>query len=304
MSYVSPSYTQMLGFNKKEYMTHSRTHLTDNHINDEIKAKTQKAIMGIKQAPYLAETFHKDGSKRLLEVSETPVFDTNGNVIAVEGIAHDVTKQKQIEDEIKQQLKQKEVILKEIHHSIKNNFASIGNLLSMQAQEAKNPVAVATLQDAIGLIKSMEILYEKLLMTDNYNITSFKQYVNNLIDDIITIVFNNSDISIIKQIDDFQLDPKRLIPVGIIVNELLTNIMKYAFPGKDSRSIEIIVKEISGKVTLTISDNGIGLPNGFDLNNQTGFGLILVKMLSEQLEGKFNITSDKGTTCTLEFSIN
>ncbi len=302
-SYVSPSVTQMLGYTQKEAMYHYGTHLTDNPINDEVNAKTQKAIMGIKQPPYLAEIFHKDGSKRLIEVSETPVFDKNGNVIAIEGIAHDVTKSKQQEDKIKQQLKEKEVILKEVHHRIKNNFASIASLLSLQTDSLSNPETITSLNNAIGQVNSMKILYEKLLLTDNYNRTSLKQYLEDLIDDIITLSFSNTNITITKQIDDFQLDPKRLVPVGIIVNELLTNVMKYAFPGKKSGLIEITAKENTGNVIITIQDNGIGFPKEFNIDTQTSFGLMLVKMLSEQLKGNFSIKNNNGAICSLEFSI-
>ncbi len=149
----------------------------------------------------------------------------------------------------------------------------------------------------------MKILYEKLLLTDNYNRTSLKQYLEDLIDDIITLSFSNTNITVKKQIEDFQLDSKKMVPIGIIVNELITNILKYAFPERKTGEIRITVKEKSGDVTLTISDNGIGLPENFDLNNETGFGLMLVKMLSEQLEGNFSIKSNNGTIGILTFSV-
>ncbi|MCK5672859.1 MAG: sensor histidine kinase, partial [Spirochaetales bacterium] len=143
----------------------------------------------------------------------------------------------------------------------------------------------------------------KLLLSDNYGFTSIREYLNNLIDGIINLFPDAINTIVEKHIADFKLDPKRLVPVGIIVNELLTNVMKYAFNKKESGLIEISVQEDSGKITITIHDNGIGLPNGFDLNKQTGFGLMLVKMLSEQLEGTFTIENYKGTKSTLKFSI-
>ncbi|MDA3940318.1 MAG: ATP-binding protein [Spirochaetia bacterium] len=119
----------------------------------------------------------------------------------------------------------------------------------------------------------------------------------------VSIFPGSINISVEKQIDDFQLDPKRLVPVGIIVNELLTNTMKYGFSGRDSGHIEVIVKENNGKITLTIQDNGVGLPEGFNISEAKGFGLMIVKILCEQLKGDFTIENKKGTRSTLEFCI-
>ena len=149
----------------------------------------------------------------------------------------------------------------------------------------------------------MHVLYERLLLTDNYNVTSVKEYLTNLINDIINLFSLSIDITLEKQIDDFQLDPKRLVPVGIIVNELLTNVMKYAFTDRTSGLIKIIVKENSGNVTLCIMDNGNGLPENFNIKTQTGFGMMLIKILSEQLGGSFTIENNNGTRSTLEFSL-
>ena len=149
----------------------------------------------------------------------------------------------------------------------------------------------------------MQILYEKLLLTDNYQVTSIKEYLDNLIDQIIDLFSNTIDISVEKQIDDFQLDSKRLVPIGIIVNELLTNIIKYAFTDRGSGLIQVTLIENLRNATFTIQDNGNGLPKGFDIDTQNGFGLMLVKILSKQLDGTFTIENDNGVKSTLEFHI-
>ena len=220
-----------------------------------------------------------------------------------DNLVREIELRKEAEEKISIQLHEKETILKEVHHRIKNNFASIGSLLSLQAQSVTNPEAISTLMDAMGRINSMQVLYEKLLLTDDYQVTSVREYLDNLICDIISLFSEGLDITVERQIDDFRLDPKRLVPVGIIVNELLTNIMKYAFTGRASGLIEVVVKENSGNVNLTIQDNGNGLPDGFDVETQETFGLMLVKMLSEQLGGSFTIENDNGTRSTLEFYI-
>jgi len=198
---------------------------------------------------------------------------------------------------------EKEIILKETHHRIKNNIASIGSLLSLQIRLTNNTEAKSILQNATGRIESMQIIYEKLLLTNKYTNISVKEYLFSLIDEIMNLFPNKEKPEINKKIDDFFLDTKYLIPLGIIINELLTNIMKYAFTKQTSRLVEIRVTETKGKVSLIIQDNGKGLPDGFDLTDSDGFGLTLIKMLSQQLYGTFAFENDNGTKSTLEFVI-
>lgn len=111
-------------------------------------------------------------------------------------------------------------------------------------------------------------------------------------------------ITIDKKIDDIQLDSKQLFPLGIIINEILTNTFKYAFTGRDSGSIEISLKKNKVNVTLSVRDNGIGLPDGFATEKQKGFGIMLIKMLTEQLEGSYTISDNhSGTESIFKFPI-
>jgi PAS domain S-box-containing protein len=215
----------------------------------------------------------------------------------------DITDRKKAEEKVKKQLLEKEIILKETHHRIKNNFASVISLLSLQAQSTSNNETYASLQDAIGRVNSMFILYEKFLLTDDYKFTSVKEYLSVLADDIIELFPGELEITVEKQISDFNLEPERLVHLGIIVNELLTNIMKYAFTERDSGRIEIMLKENQRKAVLIIQDDGKGLPEGFDLSESKGFGLVLIKMLCQQLDGTFLIENESGTKATLEFVI-
>ncbi len=251
--------------------------------------------------PFVWEIYNEK-LKRWYELHDQAIPWTDGRLVRLE-MAMDTTDRKHLEEEINHQLADKEIILKEAHHRIKNNFASIVSLLSLQVNSISNPEAISALQDAIGRVSSMQILYEKLLLTDNYNVTSIKQYLENLIDEIISLFPDNINISLKKQIDDFELDSKRLVPIGIIINELLTNTMKYGFPEKNSGLLHITVVKNNGNVTLSIQDDGIGLPDGFNIKKQKGFGLMLVKILSQQLKGNFTIENNNGTKSTLEFSI-
>jgi len=193
------------------------------------------------------------------------------------------------EEEIKRQLAEKETILKETHHRIKNNIASIENLLFLQMESVTNKEALSALQDAAGRVNSMRILYDKLLFSENYTELSTKIYLESLLDTVISLFPEEKNVQLNKQIDDFNIVSKKLFPVGIIINELITNIMKYAFKDMRTCLIQISLKNIENHLTLTIQDNGIGLPAGFDIDKSKGFGLMLVKILAEQLGGSFTI---------------
>jgi two-component sensor histidine kinase len=235
--------------------------------------------------------------EQLLDVYERSVLEITDKLYK------EITERKKAEEEIKRQLAEKETLLKEVHHRIKNNIASIGGILSLHVQSIANPEAIAVLQDAIGRVDSMQILYDKLLLSEDYKDISVKNYVESLTDTVSALFSDSAKVTIDKRIADFQLDPKRLFPLGIIINELLTNKMKYAFINRDAGLIKISLKNVKNHITLTIQDNGNGLPDGFDINESKGFGLKLVKMLSRQLGGSFSIKKHAGTRSTIEFNI-
>jgi PAS domain S-box-containing protein len=234
--------------------------------------------------------------------TKMPLRDAGGNLIGTFGISRDITGRKQAEEEIRRQLAEKETLLREVHHRIKNNIASIGGLISLRLKSVRNPEAVAVLQDAIGRVDSMRLLYDKLLLGEGYKDLSVKNYVESLTDTIVALFPDSIRITVEKRIADFQLDAKRLFPLGLIINELLTNKMKYAFTSRDADRISITLDNHAGRVTLAIQDNGDKLPEGFDIERSRGFGLMLVKMLSQQLGGSFSIATQAGTCCVVEFN--
>jgi PAS domain S-box-containing protein len=219
------------------------------------------------------------------------------------GIISDITERKQAEEKIRRQLDEKELILKEVHHRIKNNITSVESLLSLQARSIKSPEAVSAIRDAVGRIQSMRVIYDKLLPDQAYRTVSVKNYIEELVDAVVNIFPSKGMVTIEKRIDDFQLEVRKLFPVGTIINELLTNVMKYAFVSKDSGTVRIFLSKNENHVTLSVKDDGNGLPPDFNSETSGGFGLVLVRLLAEQLDGRFSISAGGGTTSTIEFMI-
>ncbi|MBK7500163.1 MAG: CHASE domain-containing protein [Ignavibacteriales bacterium] len=321
-------------FSKVFYLNPSACGLTDldNHkfveVNDafcnlfgfskdEVIGKTGSDL-GIINAKVLNDTFSKLDNNGVIKTIEADLKAKNGNIKHVMLLAdiinvqdkkfrftvfNDITESKLAEDEIKRQLQEKEVLLREVHHRIKNNITSIGNLLSIHANSISNPEALSILQDAIGRVQSVALIYNKLLLTDDYQDISVKKYFEDLIDAVVNIFSLNDSVVIVKEIDDFALDVKRIFPLGTIVNELLTDSLKYAFVNKNSGLIVIKLEKNGNHISLAIKDNGNGLPKGFDVSESNGLGLMLVKMLCQQLGATFKIESEQGTRSTIEFDV-
>ncbi len=219
------------------------------------------------------------------------------------GFFQDITGRKNAEEEIKRQLSEKENLLKEVHHRIKNNIASIEGLLRMQADSTENTEVKNALLDAISRVQSIRVLYEKLLLGKDYQEISVKSYIESLVDSLVLVLSDSRNVTIEKRLTDFTLNSNLVIPIGIIINELFTNIFKYAFKGKIDGLISITLDKTDDQVTLTIKDNGIGIDARFFKNKTPGFGLTIVKMLSEQLKGTYTIENDNGAKSVLKFKI-
>ena len=145
------------------------------------------------------------------------------------------------------------------------------------------------------------VLYEKLYQTSSFDAISVKDYIPTLIDEIMQNFPNSGQVQVEKSIDDFILDIGKIQPLGMIINELLTNIMKHAFTGRKEGLITITLSQADAIITLAIQDNGSGMPETIDFKNSTGFGLTLVEMLTKQLGGSIRVERNKGTKIILVF---
>ena len=213
----------------------------------------------------------------------------------------DITNRKKAEDTDKLLIAEKEMMLKEVHHRIKNNMSTINALLLLQAGSLQDKDAIRALEEAGNRVRSMELLYEKIYQATNYSELAIGEYLSPLVDDIISNFPNRAALRTEKTFADFAIPVKKLQPLGIIINELLTNIMKYAFAGKSGGTVRISASLEKNLVTLAIQDDGNGMPESVDFEHSTGFGLVLVNGLTRQLGGSIRIERGNGTRIVLEF---
>jgi len=175
------------------------------------------------------------------------------------------------------------------------------SLLSLQAESLEDPASVAALEVVKNRIQSMMMLYETLYKSANFTDISVKDYLPPLIDEILSNFPNAESVHIEKDMDDFVLGVKKLQPLGMILNELLTNIMKYAFGGGENGTITVTAKLLGQRVNIVVQDNGKGMPESVNFEKSTGFGMMLVGALTEQLGGTIKIERGNGTRIVLDF---
>nr|QNO44174.1 hypothetical protein NLDJDEJO_00006 [Methanosarcinales archaeon ANME-2c ERB4]QNO46569.1 hypothetical protein NKHCAGDB_00002 [Methanosarcinales archaeon ANME-2c ERB4] len=213
---------------------------------------------------------------------------------------------KRSEDRIKASLKEKEVLLQEVHHRVRNNLQVILSLLDMQARIVKDKDVKDALSESINRVHAMAIIHNQLYESENLSEVNMKGFVDNLVGQLLH-VYSVQDTRITSNVSvaDYPLPISIAVPAGLIVNELLSNAFKHAFVNRNEGTIGVSfgVSE-KGLVSLAVSDDGIGLPPGFDINESKTLGLRLVKILTEdQLQGTLDVTSDGGVTFSIEFDI-
>lgn len=214
----------------------------------------------------------------------------------------EVTERRRAEDRIRHSLDEKEVLLKEIHHRVKNNLQVISSLLSLQSHSVTDHGVRAMFTDSQSRVKSMALIHEKLYRSADLARIPFGEYLGDLIQHIQRTIGPASRIQVRLDVENVLLDIDQAVSCGLIVNELFSNAMKHAFPDGESGIIDIIFRRgLDETITMTICDNGIGLPDGFVLKRAESLGLKLVSTLTKQLSGEIQIVSDEGTTFTITF---
>lgn len=206
-------------------------------------------------------------------------------------------------DSLEKVIKEKEWLLREIHHRVKNNLHMVVGLLVSQTEFLKGKEAVDAISESQRRVEAMAMIHQKLYQSENLSMIDMPSYIDELTS-YLKDSFNNESIRFALDIEKIQFPISHSIPVGLILNEAITNALKYAFPDHRKGVIKIILKKYNpDSFLLTIWDNGIGLPADFDLQNTNTLGLRLLQGLSDDIQASIAITTDNGTKITIDFDI-
>ena len=234
--------------------------------------------------------------RRYMHVAYFPHRDGQGQVIGIFANSRDMTEQRIAEEKVIHLLEDKEILLREVHHRIKNNMFTITSLLDLQISTLEEESAKVALQDAIARIQSMMVLYNRLYRSENITSLALSEYILPLMSEITGIFHNSERIKVVTRIDDIVLKVEALSSLGIILNELITNSMKYAFQGRPGGTITFSAIRQPDAIEITYADDGVGLPEQVTLKRPANLGLQLVAMLVKQLKATVSIERDGGTT--------
>ncbi len=244
----------------------------------------------------------KDGSTFYVLANANAAKDESGRTI-FEGILTDITAQKENESHLAAALAEKEVLIKEIHHRVKNNLQVISSLLSLQSRFLKHPDDVELFKESQRRIRSMALIHEKLYQSKSLSRIEFASYARRLVENLLASNLRGAQpIGMKAELEEVYLDIQTAIPCGLIVNELVMNALKHAFPGGRGGTIKLGLRvDSDGRVELTVGDDGVGLPPGFNVQAGDSMGMQIVTMLTQQLDGRLEIDRSPGTQFRLTF---
>ena len=218
-------------------------------------------------------------------------------------IVRDVTGRRDAEEKIKASLREKEVMLKEIHHRVKNNLQVVSSLLNIQSRYVTAPDDAELFKEGQNRVQAMALVHEKLYQSSDLARIDFSSYLDSLMKNLFySYALGRDNLVMQTDIQPILMSVDVAVPCGLIVNELISNSLKHAFPGGRAGEIQIRIYEADRRVVLEIADNGVGLPANYDLHTSESLGLQLVNLLVEQLDGSISLEREKGTKFTIAFS--
>jgi PAS domain S-box-containing protein len=297
---INKGFTRLLGYEASEAVgkTAMELGILTEDTKDSILASVDSKG-NIYNVETLLTTKSGDKKKALLSAENIHVQDKEFRFTVV----HDISEQKLSESRIKTLLDEKNILLREVHHRIKNNMGTMMSLLALQAAQAREPGAVEALINAQHRLQSMDVLYDALYRRDNFQEMEIGGYLEPLIHRMLSVFPGGNQVQTEYSFDDIKLDSGRLSTLGILVNELVTNTMKHAFKSDQENRIMVSARRDGSNALFSYGDNGINENPCTKPEHSAGFGLTLVHMLAHQLRGSLRVDREGGTRYFLEFGI-
>jgi PAS domain S-box-containing protein len=303
--YANPKFNRMFGYAPGELNGQhvSVVNYASDHISaEEVNRIITQSVMENGEVTYEVQNVKKDGTPFWCRAT-TSEFEHPDYGSVLVAVQQDITEHKQAEEQIKNSLKEKDVLLKEIHHRVKNNLQIVSSLLQMQSRRTQEPQAIEVLRDSKNRIASIALVHEKLYRSEDLANIDFGQYIPDLTTHLFdTYDVSSTTVSLNIQVDNISLQIDTAIPCGLIINELVSNSLKYAFPPPRKGEIQVqFYANNDNNLTLIIRDNGIGIPETFDIETTQSLGLTLVQGLVEQIEGTLELNRSQGTEFKITF---
>jgi len=309
ITYVNKKFADMLRYTIEEVNGSSIWSFISEEYKPNVKNNLKQRKTG-KNGSYELKLISKDGSPIWTLLNAKPLFDEEGKYVGAMSMLTDITKRKEAEEAMALiEIARKQ----EIHHRIKNNLQVISSLLDLQTEQFNNRECIKdsevleAFKESQNRVISMALIHEELHKGEGFETLNFSSYVKELVDNLLlTYRLGNNNINLNVDLDqNVFLDMYTAVPLGIIINELVSNSLKHAFPDRNDGEIRINLRKEEGNTNfvLTVSDNGVGIPEDLDIENLESLGLQLVTTLVDQLDGELELKRDNGTEFTLRFTV-
>lgn len=303
-TFVSENIAQQLGYEVWQYL--KDPHFWINHIHPDDLPSVFIYLANLFDLGELTCEYrflHQDGSYHWLRDCMKLLRDANDKPIEIIGSIVDISARKGAEDQLRASLQEKEVMLKEIHHRVKNNLQVVSSLLKLQAGYIKDERTLEVFKESQNRVRAMALIHEKLYQSEDLAKTNFAEYIRSLVNDLFrSYSISSRSITLKLDVEEVRLSIDTAIPCGLIINELVSNSLKYAFSTTDQCEIRIYLQSTGQDCyTLIVQDNGCGFPAEIDFRHTRSLGLQLVCGLVKQLHGTIDLTNRSGTQFTISF---
>lgn len=304
---VSPSVERVLGYKPEALQGLSLHDLGETKLlsPETLALATREAsqvLNGRSINGSIYEFVAADGAKITAEISSSPIYQDN-RIIGLVGLARDITERMRIEERMRTSLQEKDVLLREIHHRVKNNLQIVASLLNLQAGTMYDAELRSKFQDSQDRIRSMALIHERLYRSENLALVSFGPYLNDLTTHMLqSYSAQDCAVELKFQVDDIYLDIDTAVPCGLLVSELVSNALKHAFRDGTCGVIGVEMRcARDDQYQLSVWDDGVGFPLDFDCQQSSSLGLQLVNGLTNQLGGTIEVSKVNGTRFTIWF---
>jgi len=274
----------------------------------DINDRFGRALKGSPQRFEWAVADPDEGGCRWLQLFLNPIESPEDEQAEISAIAYDITERKKIDGRIREALKEKEILLQEVHHRVKNNLQIIHSILNLQKKFVDDDRTIVGLEEIQNRVSTMSIIHETLYQNTDVSRIGFPSYITRIAGNIIQSYRSETMVELVTDLDDVQAPLDQAIPCGLILNEWVSNAMKYAFSGREKGTITVRLKAQDvpdqpdlEELRIEVNDDGVGLPEGFDWSTRDSLGLYLVQALSEQLDAELKAESNEGTRFLISF---
>ncbi|HNQ13760.1 MAG TPA: two-component regulator propeller domain-containing protein, partial [Bacteroidia bacterium] len=303
LEWVNEGFTKLTGYTFDSFVSEKGNHLYDITEVKNLPSILDQCILQGTSYIYESELKTAHGTNLFFSSTITPVYNDQGIFENLVVIDTDISTRKKIEDELKDSLEEKNSLLREIHHRVKNNLQTIISLFNLQSTYLSDEIAIKAFREGQDRIKSIALIHDRFYQSKGESKINFSEYINRLVESLEhTYQLDRNRVSVKLDCEDITLNIDTAVPTGLIINEMVTNSMKHAFPHETKGEIYLSLKSTGPEsYELILSDSGIGLPYTGDLENAESLGLQLIYVLTQQVDGNISVDLSKGTKYIINF---